>query len=272
MKTHTPVSPDRGTTPPEPFEVHDLPPEEFYEQVHSFEFWFHAVQGYLGDKVYGADPKIQAPELPDLDRDRLITVLCNYCVGETAALEGASGLIGIAPNRQAKIFLSTQVVDEGRHLEVFLHRLRLLGVADPEGEVERRASRSLLLFKRRLLELVSGKDWEAAIFAQNVILESLEFTVFQSHAREADPLTRDLLLGVVKDERRHIGFGENELGRRLQTAPHIRARLGQVKRELDHLVLDTLEETLLELGADAGEREKLGRAYLEAAARLGFGA
>lgn len=254
----------------ERLEVHDLAPEEFYEQVHSFEFWFQAVQGYLSNRVYGVDPHIPSPALPDLDRDRLITVLCNYCVGETAALEGASGLISIAPNRQTKIFLSTQVVDEGRHLEVFLHRLHLLGVADPEGEVERRASRSLLQFKRRLLELVNGKDWEAAIFAQNVILESLEFTVFQSHAREADPVTRDLLLGIVKDERRHIGFGENELGRRLQIAPHIRARLGQVKRELDHLVLDTLEETLLEIGADASEREKLGRAYLEAAARLGL--
>ncbi|GBD27953.1 Aldehyde decarbonylase [bacterium HR30] len=253
------------------FDLHDLPPEVFYDQVHSFEFWFQAVQGYLSNKVYGVDPNIAPPDLPDLDRDRLITVLCNYCVGETAALEGSSGLIGIAPNRQTKIFLSTQVVDEGRHLEVFLHRLQLLGVADPESEVERRASRSLMLFKRRLLELVNGKDWEAAIFAQNVILESLEFTVFQSHAREADPLTRDLLLGIVKDERRHIGFGENELGRRLQLAPHIRARLGQVKRELDHLVLDTLEETLLELGADSSEREKLGRAYLEAAARLGLG-
>ncbi|MCX8072897.1 MAG: ferritin-like domain-containing protein [Candidatus Binatia bacterium] len=251
-------------------ELHDLPPEVFYEQVHSFEFWFQAVQGYLSNKSYGVDPNITAHALPDLDRDRLVTVLCNYCVGETAALEGASGLIGIAPNRQTKIFLSTQVVDEGRHLEVFLHRLQMLGVADPEREVERRASRSLLLFKRRLLELVHGKDWEAAIFAQNVILESLEFTVFQSHAREADPVTRDLLLGIIKDERRHIGFGENELGRRLRLAPHTRARLGQVKRELDHLVLDTLEETLLEVGADVSERDKLGRAYLEAAARLGL--
>ncbi|GIW43358.1 MAG: hypothetical protein KatS3mg077_0640 [Candidatus Binatia bacterium] len=252
-------------------ELHDLPPEEFYDRVHSFEFWFQAVQGYLSHKVYGVDPNLPAATLPDLDRDRLVTVLCNYCIGETAALEGASGLIAIAPNRQTKIFLATQVVDEGRHLEVFLHRLALLGVADAEREVERRGSRSLLLFKRRLLELVQSKDWEAAIFAQNVILESLEFTVFQSHAQEADPITRDLLLGIVKDERRHIGFGENELGRRLQAAPHIRARLGQVKRELDHLVLDTLEETLLEIGADATERQKLGRAYLEAAARLGLG-
>jgi len=162
------------------------------------------------------------------------------------------------------------VADEGRHLEVFLYRLRELGVADPEAEIERRASRSLLLFKRRLLELVASKDWEAAIFAQNVILESLEFAVFRSHAQDADPITAEVLKGVIKDERRHIGFGENELGRRLVASPHIRARLGQVKKELDHLVLDTLEETIQHIGLARTEEDRVGRAYLESVERLGF--
>ena len=257
-----------ATSPPA--EVHDLEPEQFLEEVHSFEFWFQAVEGYLSGQTFGHRPETQEAALTELQRDHLITVLSNYCLGETAALEGASGLIAIAPNRLAKIFLSTQVADEGRHLEVFLHRLRVLGVADPEAEVERRASRSLVLFKRRLLELVAGKDWEAAIFAQNVILEALEFAVFQSHAREADPITREVLLGVVKDERRHIGFGENELGRRLAGSPHIRARLGQVKKEMDPLVLDTLDETVSSIGLPRDERHRLGRAYLESVERLGF--
>jgi 1,2-phenylacetyl-CoA epoxidase catalytic subunit len=251
-------------------DVHDLEPEEFLEQVHSFEFWFQAVEGYLSGLSYGHRPEMAEEPLAEGDRDRLVTVLCNYCLGETAALEGASGLIAIAPNRFAKIFLSTQVADEGRHLEVLLHRLRDLGVVDPEREVERRASRSLLLFKRRLLDLVAGKDWEAAIFAQNVILEALEFAVFQSHANDADPITREVLQGIIKDERRHIGFGENELGRRLAGAPHIRARLGQVKKEMDHLVLETLEETMHGLGLPADEHHKVGRMYLESVERLGF--
>jgi 1,2-phenylacetyl-CoA epoxidase catalytic subunit len=251
-------------------EVHDLEPHEFLEHVHSFEFWFQVVEGYLTGTTYGARPETRDEPLAAADRDRLITVLSNYCVGETAALEGASGLIAIAPNRMTKIFLSTQVVDEGRHLEVFLHRMRTLGVREPEAESERRASRSLLLFRRRLLDLVASKDWEAALFAQNVILEALEFAVFQSHAREADPMTADILQGIVKDERRHIGFGENELGRRLAAAPHVRARLGQVKKELDHLVFDTFEETVREIGLATEERNKLGRAYLASVERLGF--
>ncbi|MEO6025945.1 MAG: long-chain fatty aldehyde decarbonylase [Candidatus Binatia bacterium] len=251
-------------------DIHDLDPETFLEEVHSFEFWFQAVEGYLSGTTWGHRPDAVETPMSEPDRDRLITVLCNYCVGEAAALEGASGLIAIAPNRLAKVFLSTQVADEGRHLEVFYHRMRDLGVGDPEREVERRASPSLQTFRRRLLELVASRDWEAAIFAQNVILESLEFAVFQDHARTADPVTADVLRGVVKDERRHIGFGENELGRRVATAPHIRARIGQIKNELDHLVLEALEETTRHLGMPRTDHERLGRAYLESVERLGL--
>jgi 1,2-phenylacetyl-CoA epoxidase catalytic subunit len=252
----------------EPVDVHALEPEAFLEHVHSFEFWFGAVQGYLAGTYYGQHADVRDAQLGEAERDRLVTVLANYCVGETAALEGASGLIPIAPNRLTQVFLATQVADEARHLEVLLHRMRSLGFSDPEAEIERRASPALLAFKRRLLELVGGKDWEAAIFAQNVILEAMEFSVFQRHAREADPVTRDLLLGIIKDERRHIGFGENELGRRLRHTPHIRARLEEVKKQMNPLVLESFEETSREIGVPASERPQLGRSYLEAVGRL----
>ena len=124
-------------------EVHDLDPQSFLEEVHSFEFWFHAVEGYLSGSTWGHRPEMRDEPLAAADRERLVTVLCNYCIGETAALDGASGLIAIAPSGLAKIFLATQVADEGRHLEVFLRRLRDLGVTHPEGEVERRGNRSV---------------------------------------------------------------------------------------------------------------------------------
>jgi 1,2-phenylacetyl-CoA epoxidase catalytic subunit len=251
-------------------EPHALAADDFLEEVHSFEFWFQAVEGYLSGHPYGHDPRAKEAPLADDERERLVTTLCNYCVGETAALEGASGMIAFAPNRQQKIFLATQVVDEARHLEVLQHRLRDLGVASPEAEIGRRASRSLLAFKKRLLEFVGGKDWEAALFAQNVILECMEFTVFQTHASRADPVTKEVLEGIVKDERRHMGFGENDLGRRLKSAPHVRARLSEMRRELDPLVLETFEECIDALGLPRSERPELGRSYLAAIERLGF--
>jgi 1,2-phenylacetyl-CoA epoxidase catalytic subunit len=249
---------------------HALPEGEFFEEVHSFEFWFQAVQGYLSERPYGHAPLGPEAEPPAGDVEALITTLCNYCVGETAALEGASGMVGFAPSRQAKIFLATQVVDEARHLEVLLHRMSELGVANPEEQIEKRANRGLLTFKRRLLELVAAREWEAAVFAQNVVLEAMEFTVFEAHARLADPVTREVLEGIVKDERRHMGFGQNDLGRRLATTPRLRSRLLEVKHELDSLVLHTFEQTLAEIGLQRSERPELGRDYLAAVARLGL--
>jgi 1,2-phenylacetyl-CoA epoxidase catalytic subunit len=179
-------------------------------------------------------------------------------------------MISFAPSRQAKIFLATQVADEARHVEVLLHRMTDLGVEDPETLIESRANRGLQAFKRRLLGYVAARDWEAAVFAQNVILEAMEFAVFQAHAERADPVTREVLEGIVKDERRHLGFGENDLGRRVAANPRIRARLSEVKRELDSMVLDTFEETLAEIGVPKRERPELGRRYLAAVARLGL--
>jgi len=251
-------------------DVHELTGEQFHEQVHSFEFWFHSVEGYLSGLEYGHREGAVEAALDAAERDRLISVLCNYCVGETAALDGASGLVAIAPNRHAKIFLSTQVVDEGRHLEVLLHRMSELGVADPEQEIAKRACPSLVQFKNRLLELVAERDWEAAILAQNVILEALEFAVFHHHAKTADAITAEVPNGIVKDERRHIGFGENELGRRLRDAPAKHRRLREVKDELDHLVLDALEDTARSLGVGDIERHALGRMYIGSVQRLGL--
>jgi 1,2-phenylacetyl-CoA epoxidase catalytic subunit len=252
-------------------EIHSQDHQSFLEEVHSFEFWFQAVEGYLHDHPHGRREDLVPAALSESERAGLIATLSTYCVGETIALEGASGLIAFAPNRQAKVFLATQVVDEARHLEVFLHRMRELGVTDTEAEIERHENRALLSFKEKLLGFIDARDWEAALFAQNVILESMEFATFHSHMQHTDPVTAEVLEGVIKDERRHMGFGENDLGRRLAANPHVRERLGRVKKDLDRLVLETFEESLEDLQVPRAERPELGRHYFEIVARLGFG-
>ena len=205
-------------------------------------------------------------------RGGLITTLCNYCVGETAALEASSGMIGFAPNRQAKIFLATQVVDEARHLEVLLHRLTELGVTDPESEIEKRGTRACGVSSGVCCEFVDSKDWEAAVFAQNVILEAMEFTVFQAHAERAGSITtKEMLEGIIKDERRHMGFGENDLGRRLQIAPHTRARLGATSAASSTRSCSTPSSRPSTRSACRGTSvPDLGRRYLASVERLGF--
>ncbi len=251
-------------------DIHSLEPEDFLEEVHSFEHWFGAVQDYLRELDHGHQPGLDEGFMDSGARERLVSTLCSYVIAETAALEASSGLIRIAPNRRAQVFLATQVVDEGRHVEVILHRLRELGVADPDAEVERRAGKSVRRFRERLMRLVDAREWDTAIFAQNVVLEAMEYSVFNAHARVADPVTRDLLERILRDERRHMGFGENEIGRRIREAPGRRAWIQAIKRELDALAVLTLEEALDEINLPRGERPDVGRDYLAIVERLGL--
>jgi hypothetical protein len=99
----------------------------------------------------------------------------------------------------------------------------------------------------------------------------MEFAVFRLHSENADQLTRELLDGVLKDERRHMGFGENELGRRLQVMPEVRLRIRDVRQELDRLVLSTFDATAAAIGVKTSERNELAGVYLDTVRRLGVG-
>jgi 1,2-phenylacetyl-CoA epoxidase catalytic subunit len=249
---------------------HEWAEQQFLDEVHSFQFWFDSVEGYLADRPYGRSATTAEEDIDDARRERLITTLCNYCVGETAALDGAAGMVPLAPDRNSKIFMATQVVDEARHLEVFLRRLTDLGVQNPDLEIERRAHPALVEFKGELLDLVNSGDWEASVFAQNVILETMEFTVFRLHAAGADAVTREMLAGVISDERRHAGFGESDLGRLLESSPGERPRLRAIKSRLDPLVIGVFEGALADIGAPAGSDAQLAKEYLHTVARLGL--
>ena len=251
-------------------DLHQMDQAAIHDEVHSFSFWFDAVRGYLeeaaSETFQDADGVVAEP----VERDGLVHVLCDYCIGETAALEGAGALIRLAPNRHTKIFLATQTVDEARHLEVLIRRLRALGVKDVAAEIAERSNPSLREFKDRLLGLIESGDWIGALFAQNVILEAMEFTAFTEHVKTADPTTRALLEGIIKDERRHIGFGENEIGRQLKATPWLAKRLRELRAELDPLVFASFEHAMARLDVPADQRADLGRAYLQAIERLGF--
>ena len=248
-------------------EIHETSPEEFRQRVRSFSFWLDAVRDYVP-----SEDGVQLPEddVGEDERDPLITVLSCYVVGETMALEGAGALIHAAPNRASKIFLATQTADEGRHLEILEQRMRELGVSDIDRALTERVNPFLLEFRERLLELVEAGRWEHALFAQNVILEAMEYATFHHHARVADARTRAILEGIIKDERRHIGFGENELGAAIRGDDRLRSELARIRLELDYLVLGSFEHSLSELRVPASDRPALKRGYLDAVERLGF--
>ncbi|RMH85667.1 MAG: long-chain fatty aldehyde decarbonylase [Actinomyces sp.] len=248
----------------------DLVEPDLVEEVHSVAYWFDAVADHLRRGLAAVSDR-EGGDAATEGTDRLLTVLANYALGELTALEGAGGLVELAGDRRAKTFLATQTLDEARHLEVFTRRMRSLGVDDPDAEMERRAHPALQAFRERLLGLVHDGDWESAVFAQNVVLESMERAVFDAHRLDADLRTRVVLDGVIADERRHLGFGENQLGRRLAAGDErLARRLSELRAELDPLVMGAVEGVAAEIGLAPDRVARLRDDYEAAVHRLGL--
>ena len=47
---------ETAATPAPPTDIHDLDPQQFLEEVHSFDFWFEAVEGDLTGLRTGTNP------------------------------------------------------------------------------------------------------------------------------------------------------------------------------------------------------------------------
>ena len=104
--------------------------------------------------------------------------------------------------------------------------------------------------------------------SRNVALIIVDVPALQSYLGDvsrtpqqmvADPRTRDLLERILRDERRHLGFGENEVARRLREEPSRGSWVAVVKQELDRLVLETIDQAARDLGTSAADAESLGR-------------
>ena len=63
------------STPAPPTDIHDLDPQQFLEEVHSFDFWFEAVEGYLSGLTHGHKPDTPEAVLGDVERDQISDTL-----------------------------------------------------------------------------------------------------------------------------------------------------------------------------------------------------
>jgi len=129
----------------------------------------------------------------------LAWLLSQFLHGEQGALFAAAQIIEAVPWMDAKLFGSTQVVDEGRHVEAFHTYLttkleKLYDIND-----------SLYV----IVDAVAGEpEWDMKFLGMQIMIEGLAlgaFTTLRQATRE--PLLQKLLKYVVGDESRHVKFG-----------------------------------------------------------------
>jgi hypothetical protein len=124
--------------------------------------------------------------------------LSQFLHGEQGALVVCGQLVNGIPELDAKLYAATQVVDEGRHVEVFeryVKRLHKIYPVDP-------------LLKAVLDEILATNLWELKLLGMQMIVEGLAIAAFNLMRKQTGDATLGQLLDyVLQDEGRHVNFG-----------------------------------------------------------------
>jgi hypothetical protein len=125
--------------------------------------------------------------------------LSQFMHGEQGALLTASQLVGAVPSIDAKFYAATQAMDEARHVEVFSRYL------SEKLEWEWPINPNL----KQLLDLIlTDARWDMKYLGMQILVEGLAMAAFANlHQIAAEPLVRELIHYVMRDEARHVAFG-----------------------------------------------------------------
>ena len=139
---------------------------------------------FLGTDFF---PKLSVEERKEVEVRVSAWRLSQFLHGEQGALVVCGQLVNSIPELDAKLYASTQVVDEGR-----LHKIYPV---DP-------------LLKSLLDEILATNLWELKLLGMQMIVEGLAIAAFNvMRKQKGDPTLAQLLDYVLQDEGRHVNFG-----------------------------------------------------------------
>ena len=146
-------------------------------------------------------PWLQASEAERVEIRRSYTawLLSQFLHGEQGALFAACQVTTAVSWTDGKLYGSTQVVDEGRHVEVF-HRY-LVQKLGKKYEI----NDNLYVIVDALM---SDSRWDLKFLGMQIMIEGLALGAFgYLRSTTAEPLLKELLRRVITDEARHVHFG-----------------------------------------------------------------
>lgn len=129
--------------------------------------------------------------------------MSQFLHGEQGALLVASQLVSCAPTADAKLYAASQTFDEARHVEVFNHYLR------------QRCGRIYPInnnLKALIDKVLADERWDLKFIGMQLIIEGLALAAFGTTVRTTrDPVLKQVVELVMRDEGRHVAFGVNYL-------------------------------------------------------------
>jgi hypothetical protein len=135
----------------------------------------------------------------DFGIDQRRWTLSQFLHGEQGALLCTAKIVETVPWYDAKLYASTQTMDEARHVEVF-HRYideKLQGGFQVNAHL------------RMLLDdIIQDSRWDMTYLGMQVMVEGLALAAFGfMHQMTEEPLLKQMLRYVMSDEARHVAFG-----------------------------------------------------------------
>ncbi len=143
--------------------------------------------------------KLNERERARLRHAQIALQLSQFLHGEQGAMIVASQLVGAVPWIEAKYYASTQTMDEARHVEVFSRYLRT------KLEWEWPINANL----RELLDAtITDSRWDFKYLGMQILIEGLAMAAFGNlYQITREPLLKELIHYVMRDESRHVAFG-----------------------------------------------------------------
>jgi hypothetical protein len=130
--------------------------------------------------------------------------LSNFLHGEQGALMVAAQLVNAVPHTDAKFYAATQTMDEARHVDVFARYIKKLDEVRPIAPA----------LKHILDATLQTGDWMKKLVGMQIVVEGLALYSFREMRNlTEEPLLRDLLTYVARDESRHHAYGVQYIAR-----------------------------------------------------------
>ncbi len=125
-------------------------------------------------------------------------LLSQFLHGEQGALMTSAAVTHAVPDHDAKLYAATQTMDEARHVEVYDRYIKKLALAYPISP----------WLKDLIDATLSSGHYIKIMIGMNMVVEGLALAAFHNMRRQTTcPLLRDLTEYVLRDEARHVAFG-----------------------------------------------------------------
>lgn len=169
------------------------------------------------DKFAESGINLNKKEKLDFKHSVTSWMLSQFLHGEQGALFAAAQVTESIKWLDGKLYGATQVMDEGRHVEVFLRYL--------DTKMNRLYTINDNLFVI-IDQLMSDSRWDMKFLGMQIMVEGLALGAFSNlYFHTQEPLLKELLKNVIQDEARHVHYGV------LALSDHINNDLNEKERQ-----------------------------------------